>query len=68
MALNRAVLQYCCIAISSVIYNIHVSTNRVEKSGLGCRIGVYYSGAFGYAGDLTLLIPTVNGLHKIVNI
>ncbi len=42
--------------------------NRLEKSGLGCHIGAYYYGAFGYADDLTLLIPTVNGLQKMVNI
>ncbi len=41
--------------------------NRLEKSGLGCRIRAYYYGAFGYADDLMLLIPIVNGLQKMVN-
>ncbi len=38
--------------------------NRIEKSGLGCGIGAYYYGTFGYADDLTLHIPPVYGLQK----
>ncbi len=65
MALNRAVFS------SPVLFTIYMDQllNRLEKSGLGCRIGAYYYGAYGYADDLMLLrIPTVNGLQKMVNI
>ncbi len=42
--------------------------NILERSGLGCRIGAYYYSAFAYTDDLTILIPIVNGLQKMVNI
>ncbi len=56
---------------SPVLFTIYMDQlllNRLEKSGLGCCIGAYYYGAFGYADDLTLLILIVNGLQKMVNI
>ncbi len=37
--------------VSPVLFTIYMDQllNRLEKSGLGCHIGAYYYGSFGYA-------------------
>ncbi len=51
---------------SPVLFTIYMDQllNILENSGLRGHIGAYFYGAFGYADDLTLFIPTVNGLQK----
>ena len=39
-----------------------------RNSGIGCHIGLRYTGCLCYADDLTLLSPTLKGLQKMVNI
>ncbi len=41
---------------------------QLKVSGIGCHIGDVYCGGLGYADDLTLLVPTVKGLKKMVHI
>ena len=40
--------------------------NRLQKSGVGCRIGKQFYGGFGYADDIHVLCPTINGLQKMI--
>ena len=42
--------------------------NELKKSKSGCVIGPYYAGAHGYADDLLLLSPSIEGLQEIVSI
>ncbi len=38
----------------------------MKDSGIGCHIEDVYHGGLGHANDLTLLVPNVNGLKKMV--
>ncbi len=41
---------------------------QLKESGIGYHIGHIYCDGLGYADDLTLLVPTVKGLKKMVHI
>ena len=36
--------------------------------GLGCHVGLTYAGAFGYADDIALVLPSIYGLEKMISI
>ena len=38
---------------------------RLEESGVGCHMGVYFTGALAYADDITLLSPSMSGLRTL---
>ena len=40
----------------------------LEKSGVGCYIGLLFVGAFAYADDVVLLAPTVFALNKMLRV
>ena len=40
----------------------------VQKSGTGCYIGPYFCGCLGYADDIILLNPSVNGTRSMLRI
>ena len=56
--------------ISPVFFTIYMDVllKRLEDSGYGCRVGSYYYGALGYADDLKILCPTLNGLQNMMHI
>ncbi len=56
--------------ISPVLFCIYMDEllKRLEKEGHGCWIGEHYLGAVGYADDLTVLTPSVDGLRKMISI
>ena len=56
--------------ISPVLFCIYMDglLNRLLKCGSGCHMGGTFTGAFGYADDLTLLSPSVSGLKNMINI
>ena len=37
-----------------------------ESKGIGCFIGIQYSGAFSYADDIILLCPSVEGTNEML--
>ena len=41
---------------------------KLKENGIGCNIGQYFVGAFGYADDLILLSPTVYGMEIMIKI
>ncbi len=40
----------------------------LQAKGLGCQIGKHYFGALSYADDLTLAVPSIPGLMKMLEI
>ena len=41
---------------------------RLESSGMGCDIGHHFYGCVGYADDVKLLYPSINGLQSMINV
>jgi hypothetical protein len=41
---------------------------RLKHANLRCYIGRVYTGALGYADDITLLAPSAFALHKMLDI
>ncbi len=41
---------------------------KPANSGLGCHMGGVFTGAFCYADDLKLLIPSVWAMHQLAHI
>lgn len=41
---------------------------RLEQSGIGCRISFKYFGAIAYADDIVLMAPSVEGLNSLLSI
>lgn len=54
--------------VSPVLFCVYMDglLNRLQKEGIGCWIGGHYFGAQGYADDLKLLVPTSQGLQKML--
>ena len=54
--------------LSPVLFCIYMDEliNRLQKSGVGCRIGKQFYGGFGYADDIHVLCPSINGLQKMI--
>ena len=40
----------------------------MKHLGLGCHVGLTYAGAFGYDGDIALVLPFIYGLKKMTSI
>ena len=41
---------------------------RLKESGIGCFMGNSYVGGMGYADDIKLLCPSLNGMQQMVDI
>ena len=41
---------------------------RLESSGMGCYIGHHFYRCVGYADDVKLLCPSINGLQTMINV
>ena len=56
--------------LSPILFTIYFDEmiHKLEKSGIGCKIGVHYVGAFAYADDVILLSPSRSGLQCMINI
>ena len=56
--------------LSPLLFGIYIDELllRLKKSGIGCRMGIHYVGALGFADDITLICPTVYGLKLMINI
>ena len=56
--------------ISPVLFGIYIDELllKLKRVGIGCHVGHYYFGAFGYADDIILLCPTLSGLKEMIKI
>lgn len=55
--------------LSALLYNIYVDEmfTRLRKNKIGCWIDGTYLGIFGYADDIFLISPTVDGLQSMIS-
>ena len=58
------------IIISPSLFCVYLDTLliRLRDAGVGCHVAGSYSGAFGYADDVTLLAPSRQALQIMLNI
>ena len=56
--------------ISPILFCVYMDVllKRLEAEGVGCQIGKHYYGALSYADDLTLSVPSIAGLRKMLEI
>ena len=56
--------------MSPLLFSIYIDELLIElkNSGIGCYIGNYYCGAYGYADDIILLCPSITGLENLIKI
>ena len=40
---------------------------NTQLSSISCHVGRTYAGAFGYADEMALLAPSLNGLKRMIN-
>ena len=55
--------------LSSILFCVYFDEllKRLESSGMGCYIGHHFYGCVGYADDVKLLCPSINGLQSMIN-
>ena len=55
---------------SPVLFTVYMDELllRLEDSGIGCKVGSHYFGSIGYADDLSLVCPTLQGFQKMITI
>ena len=56
--------------LSPLLFTIYVDQLfiQLKTCGFGCHIGNSFSGDFGYADDIVLLVPTVTSLNKLYDV
>ena len=56
--------------LSPLLFTLYIDVllQRLKLSHYGCHIGNVFCGAFGYADDVILISPTVNGLVRQLDI
>ena len=56
--------------MSPLLFGIYIDDLLLElkNNGVGCHIGNYYCGAYGYADDIILLCPSITGLERMIQI
>ena len=56
--------------LSAVLYCIYTNGlfEKLRKLNIGCKIGTSYNGGVGYADDIFLMCPTLDGLQKMLNV
>ena len=62
------ILQLIClhVILFSIYYDELIA--RLSSRRHGCRLSGKFVGALAYADDITLLYPSLHGLHEMVNI
>ncbi len=50
--------------LSPILFSVYIDgvLGRLKESGIGCHIGNRYVGGMGYADDINLLFPSLNGM------
>ena len=56
--------------LSAVLYCVYTNElfNHLRRLKIGCHLGGIFVGCLGYADDIFLLCPTVDGLQKMLNV
>ena len=56
--------------LSAVLYCVYTNElyKELRRSNIGCRLGKDYVGVLGYADDLFLISPTIDGLQDMLKI
>ena len=56
--------------MSPLLFGVYIDEllQNLKDNGVGCYIGDYYCGAFGYADDIILLCPSVTGLENMIRV
>ena len=49
-----------CIYIDNLLMSL-------KENDIGCHVGYHLCGAFGCAGDIMILSPSVSGLHNMLD-
>ena len=59
-----------CSVISPLLFKLYIDSLflLLKQLGLGCHVGLTYAGAFGYAGDIALVAPSLYCLKKMISI
>ena len=58
------------VSLMTLLFGIYIDEllEKLQNSGVGCRIGHHYVGALGFADDLILICPTEPGIRKMLKI
>ena len=61
---------FLCKAYKCIIHSESLDGlfTKLRKSGYGCYIGNTFSGALGYADDVTLIAPSLQSLKQMIKI
>ena len=56
--------------LSAILYCVYTNGifQQMRKNKIGCFMGGSYAGILGYADDLYLMSPTLDGLQKMLNV
>lgn len=56
--------------LSPILFTVYINSlfTSLRNMNLGCKIGMEYMGVFGYADDISLLCPTLDGLQEMLTI
>ena len=56
--------------VSPVLFTVYMDEliEKLKKEGIGCHMGRHYCGILGFADDIMLLCPTLDGLRKMIKI
>ena len=56
--------------LSGLLFNLYIDLilEKITKSNIGCKLGLYMSNVIAYADDIVLLAPSALGLQKLMNI
>ena len=56
--------------VSPLLFTVYMDELicKLRREGIGCHMGQHYCGILGFADDIILLCPTLDGLRKIIKI
>ena len=56
--------------LSPILFSIYIDIllQKLKNSGLGCYVSHTFTGALGYADDLSLIFPSLSGLCQMIQI
>ena len=56
--------------LSPLLFTVYIDEllEKLKRNGIGCHLGHHFVGALGYADDILLLCPSVDGLKNMIKI
>ena len=56
--------------LSPFFFNLYINDalNKISSLDVGCNLGVHRSNVIGYADDITVLAPSIDGLQRLIDI